>query len=70
MAFRYILPVLFASTAFAAPVPASSVAQGLDISFELQNILANTNNNPGYIYPTSLTRGIIPVSPWSTPSAI
>ena len=65
-------PAIFATSALAAPVPASSVAQGLDISFELQNILTNTNNNPGYTYPTSLTRGIVPVSlvSWHTPCVL
>lgn len=46
---------------FAAPVPVLSLSQGLDISFQLQNILDNTDKNPGYRYPTDFTRGIVPV---------
>jgi hypothetical protein len=50
----------FASLVDAAPLPASAAAQGLDISTTLQNILANTDNNDAYTYPTDITRGIIP----------
>jgi hypothetical protein len=50
-----------ASVAFAAPLPASATAQGLDIPFELQNILENTDGSNAYTYSTSLTRGIVPV---------
>ena len=57
--FLHFLP-LFASLATAAPLPASATAQGLDISTTLQNILANTDNNDGYTYPTDITRGIMP----------
>lgn len=39
----------------AAPLPL-----GPSISSVLQNILDNTDNNPGYNYPTDITRGIIP----------
>ena len=45
----------------AAYIPASATAQGLDVSQSLQNILDNTDNNPGYTYATDLTRGIVPV---------
>jgi hypothetical protein len=50
-----------ASVAVAAPLPESATAQGLDIPFELQNILRNTDGSSAYTYPTSLTRGIVPV---------
>jgi hypothetical protein len=50
-----------ASVAVAAPLPESATAQGLDIPFELQNILQNTDGSSAYTYPTSLTRGIVPV---------
>ena len=43
-----------------AQLPSSATAEGLDISQTLQNILANTDNNPGYTYPTDITRGIAP----------
>ena len=51
---------IFASLANAAPLPPSATAEGLDISTALQNILANTDNNNGYTYPTDITRGIMP----------
>ena len=50
-----------ASVAVAAPLPASATAEGLDIPFELQSILENTDGSDAYTYPTSLTRGIVPV---------
>jgi hypothetical protein len=43
-----------ASVAVAAPLPES-------VPFELQNILQNTDRSSAYTYPTSLTRGIVPV---------
>jgi hypothetical protein len=55
------LLVAGASVAVAAPLPESATAQGLDIPFELQNILRNTDGSSAYTYPTSLTRGIVPV---------
>ena len=56
MKLDFLLPqaLLFAAAA-ATPL------QDVDVSTTLQNILANTNNNPGYTYPTDLTRGIVPV---------
>jgi hypothetical protein len=59
MKLLYTLP-LFASLATAAPLPASATAEGLEISLTLQNILANTDNNNAYTYPTDITRGIAP----------
>jgi hypothetical protein len=50
-----------ASVAVAAPLPKSASAQDLDIPFELQNILQNTDGSSAYTYPTSLTRGIVTV---------
>jgi hypothetical protein len=57
-----LLGATWAVQAFAAAIPASAQAVGLDISTTLQNILANTQNSNGYTYPTDLTRGIVPVS--------
>ena len=50
-----------ASVAVAAPLPEFATAQRLDVPFELQNILQNTDRSSAYTYPTSLTRGIVPV---------
>ena len=54
------LALAAASIAFAAPLPESATAQGLDIPTTLQNILANTDGSDAYTYPTDLTRGIVP----------
>ena len=50
-----------AQLCYTASVPESSIAQGLDISYALQNILDNTDGSDAYTYPTDLTRGIVPV---------
>lgn len=54
--------LISASSVSSAPLPETATAEGLDISVTLQNILANTDGNKGYTYPTDLTRGIVPVS--------
>jgi hypothetical protein len=54
-----LLPV-FIAVANAAPLPASASASSLYIPLTLQNILANTDNNDAYTYPTDITRGIVP----------
>ncbi len=59
MKLFHLLPV-FGILVYAAPVPPSATAEGLDISTTLQNILANTDGNNGYTYPTDITRGIMP----------
>lgn len=59
--FALCLILAGASTGLAAPLPASATAEGLDITFTLQNILANTDQSGAYTYPTALTRGIVPV---------
>jgi hypothetical protein len=63
MIFNTALTLLVARTSLvlAAPLlyPQASPKR-LDLSFTLQNILANTDKNNAYKYPTDLTRGILP----------
>ena len=44
----------------AAALPVSLTTESLNLPGELQNILANTDGNDAYTYPTDITRGIIP----------
>lgn len=50
----------FLVAVFAFPIP-TVTASAPDVSVALQKILNQAHQGPLYVYPTSLTQGIIPV---------